>query len=103
MSPEMISPLWSWILPCFGLFALWAGGNRWHWGWLVGLTGEVLWLAYGIATRQYGFALSALAFGTMYARNYWRWRTEACTRSEYMHVPQNTAQVDLERRGSDAL
>lgn len=30
MTPETISPFWSWILPCFGLFALWAGGNRWR-------------------------------------------------------------------------
>lgn len=82
MPSEMISPFWSWILPCFGLFALWAVGNRWHWGWLVGLIGQVLWLAYGIATSQYGFALSALAFGSMYARNYRRWQIEGLTRLE---------------------
>jgi hypothetical protein len=70
---ETLYPYWSYVLPGFGLIALYAGGSRKRWGWVVGFTGEMLWIAYGLATRQYGFALSGLAFAIVYARNFLLW------------------------------
>jgi hypothetical protein len=70
---ETLYPYWSYVLPGFGLIALYAGGSRKRWGWAVGFTGEMLWIAYGLATRQYGFALSGLAFAIVYARNFLLW------------------------------
>ncbi|TSA85870.1 hypothetical protein FNU79_08790 [Deinococcus detaillensis] len=67
-------PYWSWVLPILGVTALWASGSGKRWGWLVGFVGQLLWVAYALASRQYGFLLSALAFAAIYARNYLHWR-----------------------------
>lgn len=69
--------LWSWILTAGGVFGLWLAGRRNVWGWAVGLAMQVLWVAYAVATVQWGFIVSALAYGTVYARNWIRWRREA--------------------------
>jgi hypothetical protein len=68
MALETLYPYWSYVLPGFGLIALYAGGSRKRWGWAVGFTGEMLWITYGLTTHQYGFALSGLAFAIVYAR-----------------------------------
>lgn len=69
--------LWSWILTAGGVFGLWLAGRRNVWGWAVGLAMQMLWVAYAVATVQWGFIVSALAYGTVYARNWIRWRREA--------------------------
>ncbi|WP_164473417.1 hypothetical protein [Deinococcus psychrotolerans] len=48
-------PYWSWVLPILGVTALWASGSGKRWGWLVGFTGQLLWVVYALASRQYGF------------------------------------------------
>jgi hypothetical protein len=66
--------MWSWILTAVGVFGLYlAGSKRWQ-GWAVGLSAQVLWLAYAISTKQYGFIVSAFAYGTVYARNLHKWQ-----------------------------
>jgi hypothetical protein len=74
MTLDSVYPYWSWVLPGFGLVALYAGGSRKRWGWAVGFTGEVLWITYGLVTHQYGFTFSGIAFASMYARNFLLWR-----------------------------
>lgn len=69
--------LWSWILTAGGVFGLWLAGRRNVWGWAVGLAMQVLWVAYAVATTQWGFIVSAVAYGTVYGRNWIRWRREA--------------------------
>lgn len=64
---------WSWSLTAVGIVGLWAAGSKRSWGWLVGLAAQVLWVAYAVATRQYGFLASALAYGVVYARNFKSW------------------------------
>lgn len=68
---------WSVILAVVGIFGLYIAGRRLWWGWLVGLGAQVLWIVYAIATRQWGFILSALAYGWVYGRNALRWQREA--------------------------
>jgi hypothetical protein len=62
---------WSWLLTAVGVTGLWlAGRPRTRGiGWSVGLAAQVLWVAYATASRQWGFYVSAAAYGTVYARN----------------------------------
>lgn len=67
----MIPWWWSWSLAAVGLWGLWLAGSRKRAGWLVCFGAQGLWIAYALATEQYGFIATALAYGFVYARN-WR-------------------------------
>lgn len=67
---------WSLALAAVGVFGLWLAGRKSRWGWVVGFGAQVLWVAYATATHQYGFYISAAAYGWVYASNYFRWRKE---------------------------
>lgn len=67
---------WSYLLAGLGCFALWLAGRKRKSGWAVGASIQVLWVAYAVSTRQYGFIISAFAYGFFYVRNYLRWRAE---------------------------
>jgi hypothetical protein len=66
--------LWSPVLAGFGLVGLWLAGRRSWWGWALGLVDEALWIVYAATTRQWAFAVSALAYAWVYARNLREWR-----------------------------
>lgn len=68
--------MWSYLLAAIGIFGLWAAGSKKSWGWLIGVGAQLLWIAYGLSTHQYGFIVSALAYGFVYGRNYWKWRLQ---------------------------
>lgn len=68
--------LWSYTLAAIGILGIWLAGRRNLWGWAIGLGSQFLWIAYAFATGQYGFLVSALGYGTVYARNWLRWRKE---------------------------
>lgn len=65
--------LWSWILTAVGILGIWLAGRKSWVGWAVGLGAQVLWVAYAITTAQWGFIASAFAYGSIYARNWWKW------------------------------
>lgn len=65
---------WSWILTAVGVVGLYLAGSKSRWGWAVGIGAQVLWFAYAIHTRQYGFLVSAFAYGFVYIRNFRAWR-----------------------------
>lgn len=67
---------WSWLLTAVGVTGLWLAGSRRSIGWAVGLGAQGLWVAYAISTRQWGFLVSAFAYGTVYGRNLARWRRQ---------------------------
>lgn len=77
-----MSPWWSWLLTAVGVFGLYLAGRKSKAGWAVGFGAQTLWIAYAIATRQWGFIASALAYGTVYARNWLRWRREAAAEKQ---------------------
>ena len=64
---------WSWLLTAVGIAGLWIAGMRMSLGWAIGLAAQGLWIAYAVATRQWGFIASAFAYGFVYARNWRRW------------------------------
>lgn len=66
---------WSWLLTAVGVVGLYFAGKKVWWAWTVGLSAQVLWLAYALTTEQYGFVVSAGAYGWVYARNARLWWT----------------------------
>lgn len=68
-----MNQLWSWILAAVGITGIYLAGRMNKLGWAIGLGAQLLWLAYAIATRQWGFIATAIAYGFVYARNWWRW------------------------------
>ena len=72
----MASPWWSWALTAVGLVGLYLAGRRSLYGWAVGVGAQLLWLAYAVASRQWGFIVSSLAYAAVYARNFLRWRAD---------------------------
>lgn len=67
---------WSWLLTAVGVTGLYFAGRKRALGWAIGLGAQLLWIAYALSTRQYGFLVSAFAYGWVYARNFRAWRSE---------------------------
>lgn len=68
--------LWSYLLAAVGIFGIYLSGKKLAIGWLVGLGAQVLWIIYALVTRQYGFIISAVAYGAVYATNYKKWHNK---------------------------
>lgn len=68
---------WSWVLAAIGVSGIFFVGQKTIWGWLVLLANEVLWTVYAIATEQYGFIFSAVAYGIVYIRSFLHWRKDS--------------------------
>lgn len=64
---------WSYLLTAVGVLGLLLAGRRKAAGWLIGLAAQGLWIAYATATHQWGFYLSAAAYGAVYAKNFLAW------------------------------
>lgn len=69
-----MTQLWSWLLTAIGVTGLLFAGSCRKLGWAIGLSAQLLWLTYAIVTRQWGFIVSAFAYGFVYARNWLAWR-----------------------------
>lgn len=74
--------IWSFVLAAIGIFGLYIAGKQIWWGWAVGLGVQVLWIAFALTTGQYGFILSALAYGWVYGKNALAWRKNAHSQVE---------------------
>ncbi|MFI0530306.1 hypothetical protein ACH3XX_09680 [Streptomyces scabiei] len=67
---------WSWLLTAVGVTGLYFAGRKCALGWGIGLGAQLLWVAYALSTQQYGFLVSAVAYGWVYAKNFCAWRCE---------------------------
>lgn len=67
---------WSIVLAAVGILGIYLAGKKNLYGWAIGLGAQVLWVVYALVTDQYGFILSAVAYGTVYGRNWYLWRKE---------------------------
>lgn len=67
---------WSIALAAVGILGIWLAGRRNLWGWAIGVGAQLLWIVYAIATQQWGFIASALAYGWVYGLNWRRWSRE---------------------------
>jgi hypothetical protein len=68
--------IWSFILATVGILGLVLAGKKMSVGWAVGLAAQVLWIVFALVTHQWGFIISALAYGFVYARNWYLWWIE---------------------------
>jgi hypothetical protein len=68
--------LWSFLLAAVGIYGLYLAGKKNVWGWAVGVFAQVMWIIFSIVTEQYGFIISAVAYATVYAKNFLAWRKE---------------------------
>lgn len=66
--------LWSWTLEGIGLIAAYFVGRKLWQGWIVMILASVLWIVFGLRTRQYGFSVASMAFLVVYSRNLRAWR-----------------------------
>ena len=69
-----MNPYWSYLLTAVGVFGLWLAGRKDRRGWMVGVGAQALWIAYATATHQWGFYVSALAYGWVYVKNARAWK-----------------------------
>ena len=69
----MAGTIWSVALAAIGILGLYLSGSKNKLGWAIGLFAQILWATFAVVTQQYGFILSAFAYGYVYARNYYRW------------------------------
>lgn len=68
-----MNPYWSYLLTIVGVFGLWVVGRKDKRGFMIGLGAQFLWVAYAIVTKQWGFIVSAMAYGWVNANNLAKW------------------------------
>lgn len=88
--------IWSLALAAVGVLGIYLSGNKNYWGWGIGLGAQALWVVYAVVTQQWGFIISALAYGWVYGKNFLSWRTEATSRPrESDFVPGDLVHITL--------
>lgn len=97
-----MSVWWSIALAAVGILGIYLAGRKNLWGWAVGVGAQLLWIVYAIVTGQWGFILSALAYGWVYGLNWWRWARERgmIRRDDVARYSQTQGRTDT--RGQDA-
>ncbi|TAK89329.1 MAG: hypothetical protein EPO06_11730 [Burkholderiaceae bacterium] len=63
-----MNPVWSYLLAATGVTGLLIAANRPRVGYWFNIAAQGAWLAYAIATRQWGFLLSVVAYTVAFAR-----------------------------------
>jgi hypothetical protein len=60
--------VWSYALSAIGVTGLLVAANRPKVGWWFNIASQSAWVAYAVATRQWGFLASAIAYTAAYVR-----------------------------------
>lgn len=68
--------LWSILLSAVGILGILLAGSKRKLGWAIGFSTQGLWVVFAVTTGQYGFIGSAIAYGSVYARNWLKWRAD---------------------------
>lgn len=72
----MSANTFSYILSAVSLTSLWLMGNKNKLGIVVGLAGQILWLAYALMLKQYGLIIGVVAYTIIHVRNLLKWIRE---------------------------
>jgi nicotinamide riboside transporter PnuC len=67
---------WSYLLAAIGVTGIFFVGRKTIWGWLILLLNECIWIAYALATDQYGFIIMATAYSAVYIKSFISWKKE---------------------------
>jgi hypothetical protein len=63
----------SWTLGAMAAIGLIIVGRKKTWGWLFLVFAQMMWITYGVTTRQYGFVASGMGFAALNGYNYIKW------------------------------
>ncbi len=66
---------WAWILTGLQVVALRSAATGKDWGWLLGASVQLPWIAYAVATLQIGFVPGCVVSGVVQAHGYLRRQT----------------------------
>ena len=61
---------WAWLLTALQVLALWSAGTRRWWGWLLGASVQLPWIAYAMVTAQLGFIPGCAISAVVQARSF---------------------------------
>lgn len=70
---EYVSTYLPWLLSGITIYMNVLAGNRYRNAWLIGLLGQLLWLLWICATRNFGFLPMNIALWIVYGRNHLKW------------------------------
>ena len=59
-----------------GVMCFWLAGHKIWWAWYVGLATQAVWVAYSLATQQWGFLVGCLFYTAVYVKNASTWTRE---------------------------
>jgi nicotinamide riboside transporter PnuC len=90
---------WSYLLAAVGILGLWLVGKKLKSGFIVGIVAQLLWVAYGLITHQYGFLITAAAYSVINFINLRKWSkpekdtTQVKEKEGYIHGLQAAAET----------
>lgn len=84
--------MWSWVLAVIGVTGIFLVGRKTIWGWLILCVNECLWIAYALATGQYGFIAMAVSYAAVYIKSFIHWKRDA--------KPDNTKYPEFNTHGN---
>lgn len=68
---------WPWILTGIQVLSLWSAGRSYWWGWLMGGSVQLPWIAYAVMTEQFGFIPGCLISASVQLYSFLRKRPPA--------------------------
>lgn len=63
-----MSAAWSYVLAAVGVTGLWIAATKPRIGWWFNISAQVIWIAYAVTTKQWGFLITAIAYAVVYTR-----------------------------------
>lgn len=82
-----------------------AGKGAWK-GWAMGLAAQPIWLVFALVVHSWPLAFSPLLYGTVYAKNLWRWKHDKpvkTVRYAAVKIVKDQPVPDMRRRDRRAL
>lgn len=72
----MILAIGPWVLSAMGLYCTYLVTKKVSYSWLASAVLQVMWIAYAIATAQWGFIPGPVIFIGIAVHGWWKWRKD---------------------------